>query len=102
MQIMNNEISGSVTSYNVTYSSSRNAMFDASIISAQSAQLMSCEEDVCNNVYTLNAPLTVCSLSATADLLINVSAINRVGQGLSSNTVTIGTICLHYDDSKLY
>lgn len=79
---MNNDLSGSVTSYDVTYSRS---MFKASI---NPSQFVSCEGDLCS--YLVNVPSSVCSPSTDVD--VSIAAVNRIGQGSPSDAVTVGML----------
>lgn len=81
VQIIGNDISGSLTSYNVTYS--RNTLLETAIIPSN---FVSCEGDVCS--YTVDASSTLCS--PLTDFNISLAAINRIGQGPLSDAVTIG------------
>ena len=76
--------------YTVIYSS-QSTLVDTSSISVES---LSCKDNVCN--FTASVPSSVCSPSS--DINVAVSRVNRIGQGQSSDGVTIGIIeivCVH-------
>ena len=84
-QLKMNDLSGSVTSYNLTYSG--NSLIDTSIFKAQP---LSCVENICSYVHTVDVPSTVCP-SSSDGINVSVSAVNRIGQGPFSDAVMIGT-----------
>ena len=84
MQIITNDVSGPITDYSVTYLEQFN------VIQSSLVESEPCDDDVCNFMFEKSVPSSICSSSS--DINATVSATNRIGQGLSSEILTIGSL----------
>ena len=88
MQVITNDVSGPITEYNVTYLEQFNVI-QSSLVGYESK---SCEDDVCNLMFFCNFIFDRSVPMICSYINVTVSATNRIGQGPSSEILTIGSL----------